>query len=98
MLSATMLFLVACESMDEKDGGKFSLGSTCRILESRGNFTSFIKALDRSGYRRLVDGGGLVTVFAPDDAAFGSYLQENTERRTSIRSPSRNLRCSWAAT
>ena len=76
MLSATMLFLVACESMDEKDGGKFSLGSTCRILESRGNFTSFIKALDRSGYRRLVDGGGLVTVFAPDDAAFGSYLQE----------------------
>ena len=76
MLSATMLFLVACESMDEKDGGKYSLGSTCRILESRGNFTSFIKALDRSGYRRLVDGGGLVTVFAPDDAAFGSYLQK----------------------
>lgn len=76
MLSATMLFLVACESMDEKDGGKYSLGSTFRILESRGNFTSFIKALDRSGYRRLVDGGGLVTVFAPDDAAFGSYLQK----------------------
>ena len=23
-----------------------------------------------------MDGGGLVTVFAPDDAAFGSYLQE----------------------
>lgn len=75
MLSAAMFFLVACESMDEKDGGKYSLGTTCRILESRGNFTSFIKALDRSGYRRLVDGGGLVTVFAPDDEAFGSYLQ-----------------------
>lgn len=63
MLSAAMFFLVACESMDEKDGGKYSLGTTCRILESRGNFTSFIKALDRSGYRRLVDGGGLVTGF-----------------------------------
>ncbi len=75
MLSAAVLFLAACESTDEKDGGRYSLGTTCRILESRGNFTSFIKALDRSGYRRLVDGGGLVTVFAPDDDAFDSYLE-----------------------
>lgn len=75
MLSAAVLLLVACDSMDDKDGGKFSLGSTCRILESRGNFTTFIRALDRSGYRRLVDGGGLVTVFAPDDDAFRSYLE-----------------------
>lgn len=71
-----LLSLFGCESADEKDGGRYSLGTTCRILESRGHFSRFIEALDRSGYRRLVDGGGLVTVFAPDDRAFDSYLQE----------------------
>lgn len=69
--------LLGCETMHEKDGSRYSLGTTCQILENRGNFTCFIKALDRCGYRRLVDGGGLVTVFAPDDRAFESYLQEH---------------------
>lgn len=75
MLSAAVVLLTACEAVDEKDGGKYSLGTTFGILESRGSFTSFLRALDRSGYRRLVDGGGLVTVFAPNDEAFANYLQ-----------------------
>jgi len=75
ILSVLVLFFVSCESSDQKDGDQYSLGTTCRILESRGNFTYFIEALNRSGYYRLVNGGGLVTVFAPDDNAFKSYLE-----------------------
>lgn len=46
-----------------------------RILEEKGNYGQFIKALELSGYDKLVNGGGLVTVFAPDDDAFRDFLK-----------------------
>lgn len=58
------------------DGGKYSLGTIRQVLEQRGDYGMFIEALDLTGYGRLVDGGGLATVFAPDDVSFSRYLSQ----------------------
>lgn len=54
----------------------WSKGSVYKVLEEKGGYSCFLEAVDRSGYRRLVDGGGLITLFAPDDKALGEYLRE----------------------
>lgn len=50
--------------------------TTKKILEEKGNFSTFLEAVEICGYTRLVDGGGLVTIFAPDNDAFAKWLQE----------------------
>ena len=46
-------------------------------LQEKGNFTMFLKCIDKSGYADVLKSAGYYTVFAPNDAAFTSYLQEN---------------------
>ncbi len=75
LILATVLAF-SCEK--DRDSAKGSSGqSIMQVLEERGHYEQFINALRLSGYDKLVDGGGLVTVFAPDDAAFAKYLSEN---------------------
>ena len=67
------LIMISCEK--NRDAASGSSGeSILQVLEERGQYGQFIKALQLSGYDKLVDGGGLVTVFAPDDAAFTRFL------------------------
>jgi len=46
-------------------------------LESRGNFTHFLAAIDKAGYKTILGSAGYWTIFAPNDAAFDKYFQEN---------------------
>lgn len=52
-------------------------GTTYEILEGRGNFTIFLDAVNRVGYRDLLEGKGLSTLFVPDDAAFQAYFTKH---------------------
>lgn len=72
MCAAALLLFFGCDSNDRFSG--YSKGSAYKILEERGNYTLFLDAIGRSGYQRLVDGGGLITIFVPDDAAMKDYL------------------------
>ncbi len=67
-----LLFLSACRG--KEDYLEFSKGSAYSVLMERGNYSMFLEAVDRSGYRRLVDGAGLITMFVPGNEAFREYL------------------------
>lgn len=43
-------------------------------LQDKGNFTSFIKCIDKAGYKTTLNGSGFYTVFAPTDEAFATFL------------------------
>lgn len=49
-------------------------GNAREVLEAKGNYTLFLSAVDKSSFRDLVDGKGVVTVMAPDDTAFSAWL------------------------
>ena len=49
-------------------------GNAWELLESRGDCALFLKAAELTGYRHLLNGAGLCTVFAPVDTAFTSWL------------------------
>jgi uncharacterized surface protein with fasciclin (FAS1) repeats len=45
-------------------------------LEAKGNFKSFLACVDKAGYKNSLSGAGYFTVFAPNDAAFETFLNE----------------------
>jgi len=51
-------------------------GSAWEVLENDGNYSSFLKAIDLTGYKPIVSGKSILTVMAPDDKAFSDYLKE----------------------
>ena len=61
---------------DREGATKTQKGSSWQILEERGDFSLFLQALELTDYRKLVEGAGLVTIFAPTNAAFKEYLLE----------------------
>ena len=48
-----------------------------QVLQSKGNFTSFLAVIDKAGYRSTLSAAGYWTLFAPHDSAFKVYFQEN---------------------
>lgn len=51
-------------------------GNCYEVLEADGNYTIFLRGIEKAGYRDMVDGKSIVTVMAPDDNAFRAYLNE----------------------
>ena len=49
-------------------------GNAYEVLQQEGKYKSFLKAVDYSDYRQVVAGKTIVTVMAPDDDAFASFL------------------------
>ena len=49
-------------------------GNAWEVLEDRGSFTLFLKAVERSGFKDVLDGKSITTVFAPTDEIFSAYL------------------------
>lgn len=72
LVPALLLMLQSCRN--DVDLKEFSKGNTLEVLKEKGCYKTFLKAVDMAGFSRLVGGGGLVTVFAPDDEAFSAYL------------------------
>ena len=73
--------LLACsdewKKKDEVMGDGLKKGTAYEILDGRGNFTVFLDAIDRIGYRDLLDGKGLSTLFVPNDDAFKAYFTKH---------------------
>lgn len=73
------IFLFSCEDkMDEhyKVPGWLK-GSAWEVLENDGNYTTFLKGVELAGYRPIMEGKGILTVMAPDDSVFETYLMAN---------------------
>lgn len=74
-------FVVSCqESIDDNDHYKvpdWLKGNAWQVLEKEGSYSMFLKGIELTGYRPIVDGKSILTVMAPDDEAFRLYLQEN---------------------
>jgi uncharacterized surface protein with fasciclin (FAS1) repeats len=48
-----------------------------QVLESKGNFKSFLQCIDKAGYKEILSAAGYWTLFAPTDSAFDVYLKQN---------------------
>ena len=52
-------------------------GNAYEVLEKEGNYSIFLEGIDLVGYKPIVTGKSILTVMAPNDVAFQSYLEEN---------------------
>ena len=80
VLFCCVISVIACrkKSWDEYYGRPSTLAQPIyEVLQQRGNFTHFIKCIDKSGYKSTLAAGGYWTCFAPNDAAFEKYFQEH---------------------
>jgi uncharacterized surface protein with fasciclin (FAS1) repeats len=71
-------FLVSCEDkMSEYyKEPEWLKGSIFEVLQDKGDYTIFLKAIEKSGFKPIVNGKSILTVMAPDDDAFTNYLEE----------------------
>lgn len=71
-----LILLASCQrEMDEYyELPAWLKGNAYEVLEKRGNFTMFLDAVDKSSFKDLVQGKGIVTVVAPTNEAFEAYL------------------------
>ena len=70
--------VVSCQDdLSENDHYKapdWLKGNAYEVLQQEGNYTSFLRAVDLSDYKSIVAGKSIVTVMAPNDDAFKTYL------------------------
>lgn len=62
-------------------------GSAFEVLEAEGNYTLFLKGVEKAGYKPIVNGKSILTVMAPDDAAFTAYLNQKGYASLDAMSP-----------
>ncbi|WP_316783706.1 fasciclin domain-containing protein [Pedobacter frigiditerrae] len=81
IVSLTFIFLLTgCrkKEFDEFYGRPENLGDPIyQQLQQKGNFTKFLDAIDKSGYKETLSASGSWTVFAPTDAAFAKFMTDN---------------------
>ncbi len=66
------------EALDKYYGRPDTLESPIyQALQAKGNFTHFLAAIDKAGYRATLSAAGYWTLFAPHDSAFKVYFLEN---------------------
>ncbi|WP_200978997.1 fasciclin domain-containing protein [Echinicola sp. 20G] len=78
-LFSACLLLFACREVgweEHYERPEWLKGNAWELLENRGEFSIFLAAVDKAGFRSLVEGKGIVTVLAPSDEAFEKYLLE----------------------
>ncbi len=71
-----ILVFTSCETALEKyyQTPGWLKGNAWEVLEDRGDFDLFLQAVERTSYKDLVQGKGVITVMAPTDEAFQNYL------------------------
>ncbi|TKG97398.1 hypothetical protein EYV94_02935 [Puteibacter caeruleilacunae] len=74
-----MFFLHSCdEDIDSRYKAPDWLeGDIATILTNDGNYTTFLKAVDLTGYKSHLAGRANITVFAPNDEAFANYFSKH---------------------
>lgn len=51
-------------------------GNAYEVLQKEGNHTIFLRGIDLSGYKSIVNGNSILTVMAPNDDSFTSFLNK----------------------
>lgn len=71
-----LLTLCSCEKEIDKyyERPDWLRGNAWEYLEEQGNFSLFLQAVERAGYKGMLNGRSLCTVMAPTDEAFQKYL------------------------
>lgn len=70
-------FLASCvDKLEPYQPASWLKGSAWQVLEDEGNYSIFLKAIEKTGYKNMLSGKALLTVMAPDDAAFTKYLNQ----------------------
>lgn len=59
-------------------------GSVFQVLQDKGDYSTFLKGVELSGFKPIVDGKSIITVMAPNDEAFASYLDTQYGQGTKI--------------
>lgn len=57
-------------------------GSIYEVLQERGDYSVFLKGIERAGFKSIVNGKSILTVMAPADSAFYAYLEEHYEGKS----------------
>lgn len=82
LLFSTMM-MPACSDMDEYfEEPDWIAGSIYEKLADEGQYTIFLRGIQRAGYEPILNGKSILTVMAPNDAAMTTYLQENYGGKT----------------
>ena len=71
-------FVVSCQDIADDDHYKapsWLKGNAWEVMEQEGNHTAFLKAIELTGYKPIVNGQTILTVMAPDDQAWQAFLQ-----------------------
>ena len=70
------MFLLSCQSELDKyyKIPDWLKGNAYQLLESKGNYTLFLEAVDLSGYKDMISGKGIITVMTTSDEDFQQYL------------------------
>lgn len=70
-----MLFLACEDKMDKHyEVPDWLKGSAWEVLEDRGNYTIFLQGIELAGFKPIVEGKSILTIMAPNDAVFQTYL------------------------
>ena len=71
-----LLLFAACEKEIEKHNERpdFLKGNAWEVLADRGNYQLFLQGAELAGFRDVLEGKGLCTVFAPANEAMKHYL------------------------
>ncbi len=79
LMFLSMLLLSGCEKDLDKyyERPNWLRGNAYEVMLGRGNFKLYLQAAEMTGFKDLLAGKGLCTVFAPDDEAFTAYLKAN---------------------
>lgn len=73
-----LIFFTSCKTELEKyyETPSWLKGNSWQVLETKGDFKLFLTAVEKSSFKDLVQGKGLITVMAPTDKAFEKYLAD----------------------
>ncbi|MCC8173296.1 MAG: fasciclin domain-containing protein [Odoribacter sp.] len=76
LISLSLILLWGCDKEFDKHYKRpdFLKGNAIEVMEDKGNFTHFIKAAEKVGYKGMLNGRELCTVMAPTDEAFEKYF------------------------
>ena len=79
VLLASLCFM-SCHDIADDDHYKapdWLKGNAWEVLESEGNYNMFLKAVELTGFKPIVNGQSVLTVMAPNDEAWQAFLQQN---------------------
>lgn len=74
-----LLMLASCEDkmLDHYQAPEWLKGSAWEVMEKDGQYQIFLEGIEASGFKPLVEGKSVLTIMAPTDNVFKSFLEKN---------------------